>query len=347
MKNPITCEICGKECSCNGLHHHIRRVHDISWEEYKKKYDLFQQCNYDRPGLIENIDYIVCQICGEKLGVLGKHLVFKHNMGVREYGCIYSSACLCPRNISEKNSKKWNLDPALNPNLWSDERRAKSTKSGTANLVAYNKSPQHSETAIRSNSDRWGDPAFRASASANMSAGAIKRMEDPVEFEKRRLMLLNNLLHLGKKKLYTGPKGTIQMRGYEVELAHLLDLANIDWVHEPNYFEYFRNGVKSTYTPDFYLPEIDYYIDVKAIYIIQREESNGYPLELKIKAVQDFGHKLLVITEDNWDQSFDFIKSLFHIETDQQFKQSEQPEQSPHIDQFSEKEETSNVLVTV
>lgn len=59
---------------------------------------------------------------------------------------------------------------------------------------------------------------------------------------------------------YDGPKGKYLMRSrWEVAYAEWLDEQNIDWQYEPRWFA--LGG--SSYTPDFYLPAEDRYVEIK------------------------------------------------------------------------------------
>lgn len=64
---------------------------------------------------------------------------------------------------------------------------------------------------------------------------------------------------------YDGPKGILLMRSrWEVAYARYLDRQNIDWQYEPRWFVIGTgewNG--HSYTPDFYLPITDEYIEIK------------------------------------------------------------------------------------
>lgn len=59
-------------------------------------------------------DSIECEICGEILGQLSKHLVFKHGITIGQYKEIYPDALTVATNISRmmanENTKKWD-DP--------------------------------------------------------------------------------------------------------------------------------------------------------------------------------------------------------------------------------------------
>jgi len=56
----------------------------------------------------------------------------------------------------------------------------------------------------------------------------------------------------------------IKMRSsWEAKYAQYLDRQNIKWLYEPKAFELVVNKKETTYTPDFYLPETDEYIEIK------------------------------------------------------------------------------------
>ena len=50
---------------------------------------------------------------------------------------------------------------------------------------------------------------------------------------------------------------------WEVIFAYWLDISNIKWKYEPKSFELIVNKKNVTYTPDFYLPEFDCWIEIK------------------------------------------------------------------------------------
>ncbi len=69
----------------------------------------------------------------------------------------------------------------------------------------------------------------------------------------------NNVVGRVKNILYNG----IKLKGsWEVMVAEWLDSNNIKWEHETKHFEYEWNG-KRKYYPDFYLPELDIFLEVK------------------------------------------------------------------------------------
>lgn len=72
---------------------------------------------------------------------------------------------------------------------------------------------------------------------------------------------------------YDGPKGRYLMRSrWEVAYAEWLDRQGIDWQYEPRWF----NLGGTSYTPDFYLPTEDRYVEIKG----RMTEENAKKLKL-------------------------------------------------------------------
>lgn len=70
----------------------------------------------------------------------------------------------------------------------------------------------------------------------------------------------NNVCGRTKKFLYNG----FQLNGsWELVVAEWLDKNNIKWTNKINPFTYVWNNSTHLYFPDFYLPELDWYIEVK------------------------------------------------------------------------------------
>lgn len=72
---------------------------------------------------------------------------------------------------------------------------------------------------------------------------------------------------------YNGPKGHYLMRSkWEVAYAEWLDKQGINWQYEPRWF----NLGRTSYTPDFYLPAEDRYVEIKG----RMTEENAKKLKL-------------------------------------------------------------------
>lgn len=81
----------------------------------------------------------------------------------------------------------------------------------------------------------------------------------------------------------------IEMRSkMEARTAYVLDQLDIDWEYEPQSF-FLQNGM--TYIPDFYLPDLDTWIEVKGV----MEDKD----KKQIKLFNKEGKEIIVIMEDN------------------------------------------------
>jgi len=65
-----------------------------------------------------------------------------------------------------------------------------------------------------------------------------------------------------------------------------LDSQNIQWKRNKNWFSYFFDSKNRFYTPDFYLPEHDTYIEIKG-YKTEKDEVKWF----------QFGYKLIVLVK--------------------------------------------------
>lgn len=60
---------------------------------------------------------------------------------------------------------------------------------------------------------------------------------------------------------------------WEVILAQWMDLENIKWIRSRNIFFYWTDddGLRRKYFPDFYLPDLDIYVDTKNTYLVKKD----------------------------------------------------------------------------
>ena len=78
----------------------------------------------------------------------------------------------------------------------------------------------------------------------------------------------NNVVGRVKNIIYNNVK---LKGGWELLVAKWFDENEIKWEHETKYFEYEWNGVRRYY-PDFYLPDYDFYVEVKG-YQTERDDA--------------------------------------------------------------------------
>ena len=89
---------------------------------------------------------------------------------------------------------------------------------------------------------------------------------------------------------------------YELRVAEDLDRNSILW-ERPSGFSYEFNGVEHRYTPDFYLPDYNVYLDPKNDYLIHNQNPRfGYSDTEKIDKVAEQNNiKILVLDKDHLD----------------------------------------------
>jgi len=68
--------------------------------------------------------------------------------------------------------------------------------------------------------------------------------------------MFGKIAYHGKGDYY---KNIYMRSSWEILFAKYLDKLGIKWLYEPKFFDLGN----TTYTPDFYLPEFDYYIEIK------------------------------------------------------------------------------------
>ena len=98
---------------------------------------------------------------------------------------------------------------------------------------------------------------------------------------------------------------------YEVIVAKELDKNNILWEKSKS-FTYIVDGISRHYTPDFYLPEYNVYLDPKNDFLIENvNPALGYKDLDKIKWVEDL-HGIRVIVLDEHHLTWDSILELIY-----------------------------------
>ena len=104
---------------------------------------------------------------------------------------------------------------------------------------------------------------------------------------------------------------------YEVVVAESLDASNIRW-ERPGRFNYTtEDGQTHTYTPDFYLPDYDVYLDPKNDFLIENVNPRlGYNDVYKIKLVEDQNNiKVIILDKNNllWESIKDKISRISSV----------------------------------
>lgn len=103
--------------------------------------------------------------------------------------------------------------------------------------------------------------------------------------------------------------GAVLGSSYELILAKDLDKNQVEWV-KPRRFEYIDPfGKKRTYTPDFYLPTFDLYLDPKNDFLIHNTNPRlGFRDIEKIELVS-IQNKIQILILDKSQLSWDYIQN--------------------------------------
>ena len=108
INNPITCKVCGFETKINGIAYHIKSKHDISVDNYIKKYGEYRPkyLNYQKRS---NDNKFICKVCNINYASerhLSYHLKLEHGITKREYiikhllhGVIPKCKCGCGGDV--------------------------------------------------------------------------------------------------------------------------------------------------------------------------------------------------------------------------------------------------------
>lgn len=102
---------------------------------------------------------------------------------------------------------------------------------------------------------------------------------------------------------------------WERDFAILMDKLNVKWIKIKNYtdsFIYYKDNKRKVYTPDFYINEIDKYIEIKGFWWGNDKEK----MKLVIENNEILKHKLLIIEKNlfkiiiNIDNKYDLLSIL-------------------------------------
>ena len=100
--------------------------------------------------------------------------------------------------------------------------------------------------------------------------------------------------------------GYIFKSSWELALALFMDKHNIRYEYEPQSFTYRLKKTVHRYTPDFYLPDIGLFLEVKPNFKVDDITAK------KLEAVQSYGYPILLITEDTLNAlgAFKLLKNI-------------------------------------
>ena len=168
---------------------------------------------------------LICKFCGEEKKSA-------NSLRNHERLCAANADRVLPKiDYAARNTSNQYIKGTAAP--WTDARRAKA-----------------SET-----SSLWWTDARRTEQSNKMKTVMVKTVQDHPESYSYK-----NFCGRSKKTIYNGQ---LMHSSWELLVAQWLDAHNIKWTRKVPGFKYMWQGTERTYFPDFYLAELDLYIEVK------------------------------------------------------------------------------------
>jgi len=253
------CEFCGKQCkSKNSLTQHLIRCSQNPDEAVQlrlKRMSEKAKKNKDGERLNKNriTKKIVCKECGVKID---ERQFNKHKN---------SKTC-------SRNKKRLTNDKNTKSEKWYESMRKKKEKGTASNQYLKAKElglpkPEISEETRRkrsksvkeANKGRWTE-SQRIKHSIIMKKVVEANPDSYTQ---------NNVCGRVKNVEYNG----VKLKGsWELKTAKWLDSQSIKWENESQSFPYIWNGKEHRYFPDFYLNDLNVYIEVKG-YKTERDEA--------------------------------------------------------------------------
>lgn len=272
----------------------------------------------------ENIDYVICQICGKRLLQVGNLHLRTHNITTSEYCSKFPEAktiCTGSGKLKSNSRKAGNIirwgkpeehvkqsklmhDILIsNPSIYHDVRVKMMLNINETNRERWNNDPEYREriSKIRSNNltktitSLWADPVWRDKSEKRLA----------ISFEKQ----LKTDKFVKFPTPFTCKDGTtITMKSsLESRFASFMDSLNIHWEYETYRFKYTIDSKDYTYIVDFFLPDFGVFVEVKSKYYYERDKE---VVDLKIESVRLAGFDIYLMMESNWNEMKDFVKSL-------------------------------------
>lgn len=174
--------------------------------------------------------------------------------------------------------------------------------------------PEAKERKSRSARKYWSKPGVKEARSERHKKWWRTKFKDTEYMKMRSEVSSRNASHLlkhnpnfGYSKALKGGKyrGVLMRSSWEIALAKKLTELGFRYKYEPETFK-LDNGIR--YTPDFYLPEVDIYLEVKP-----RKFSAGRPTQ-KLRALRSkFGKRIKFIDLDGikaltFEKLFDLVR---------------------------------------
>lgn len=247
-------------------------------------------------------DYIVCKICGNHYKRLTYHINKTHNMSKDEYLELYpdseflseSERSIMSSRMTDKNNENW-TDPEYRKSRsefaesqWMDPKYRALKIAQVKDQHKYNEGYKEiwRESARSRVLELWKDPDFVSKIKLingeRLREWNIQSWKDP---DYRREMINRICRSAGRRVSYNG---TNYRSGWEIYFVKYLESNSIRFDYEINPVEFLYDGKLHTYIPDFYLPDLNIYVEIHPECFI-----NDY-MKSKIKSVE----RLVLLTEN-------------------------------------------------
>jgi hypothetical protein len=210
-------------------------------------------------------------------------IICKHGCGRQGRYLIGKNYC-CEKNVSKC--------PAIRAKLAQKQIGVEPWNKGKTGSIPWNKGKSNIEFFGKERADEISAKiSVKLTGNPNLGVAGTQETEDQRREKIRKS--INKRYENGwmpkagrcKKIDYNSPiAGLIKVDGtWEIEVAKYLDRIGVKWKRNKNRFAYTYEGKERFYTPDFYIEDIDSYLEVK-----------GFETDKDRSKWNQFNHKLLI-----------------------------------------------------
>lgn len=287
----LTCQMCGVACTnAAAFGTHLKTYHP-GWNAESYYVQYLSGVSYYDP------HFGTCPVCSSPTNFRG----LKHG-----YSKTCSASCAMklryqdPEYMEYWRAKKSADSQAVWNSPSSDARRAAMSKRSSLRMKKLHKDPEFAKKVRAAASEglkkMWRDPerrqrtlqAFNSDSTRDLKSRlAVARLKDPTS----RFGLKNRC-----KWLYDGREFR---SSWEAKVDLFLDHIGLEWQYEPETFE-LGNGRR--YTPDFFIPSMNLFIEVKPNRLVPEDN-------LRSSAVKSCGYGFKYLTEKNWKEAQTFLRA--------------------------------------
>lgn len=258
---------------------------------------------------------VVCPICGIERKSLFKHIKLHNYTSKEDFLSDYPGTLLLDPSVNENLSKiqiEINKDPKVRENKskaslrnWKDEEyRKKSSEGRKIGTKKQWENPKVRESRVKNISiaqtNLWKDPEYREN-----QCNSFRELWSNPEYREEKLKTFTNV------KEYTRKDGSVVLfrSTYEVTCSEYLDDLGYEWEYEKEHFEvYIPDERKVTYYyPDFYIKELNLYIEVKSSFYYNKCKSLN---DLKFAKIRESGYNFLLVMENELKDIENFRKCI-------------------------------------